>query len=231
MATPPKWATDTVERVCRGERRYRPELRWHHGGEHRFASSGHCYYGSHIVVTDTRRDPLDAKCTLYHELAHWLAGPYGNGNAHPPAFYALMYRLVAAYGGSGLSVKAAYEHAVSRQARNAKAGLKLYRRRKRGLPDPAPKPKAPRPPSLPRVPAGTRFVLFEGFRSESWHIESCRNGDVSHSVCGWTTPVKWLLDEQTRDDWPPRPHCSRCQRLQRVANRRSAENLLTEPAA
>ncbi|HET7685157.1 MAG TPA: hypothetical protein VFM19_01985 [Candidatus Limnocylindria bacterium] len=99
--TPP-WALALVERVCAEAGAGIPtRLRWARRDRER--SSGVTRHATGYVGIVAGSDAEDARQTLLHELAHWIAPPPGRGRRgakhHDRRFYATAFALYARHGG------------------------------------------------------------------------------------------------------------------------------------
>lgn len=76
LGRPPGWAVALVEQACASEGLPAPaRLRWRRVA--REASSGSTRLHDSTISVSAGRDPVDARLTLLHELAHWLVGGVG----------------------------------------------------------------------------------------------------------------------------------------------------------
>ena len=106
MAEAPAWARALVLAVCAEADAPTPRLSWRH--RDRSTSSGVTRRSLGAISVVAGSDPMDARLTVLHELAHWLAPAaaaagrprHRNGRVahHGRAFYAVAFGLYRRHG-------------------------------------------------------------------------------------------------------------------------------------
>ena len=100
MADVPAWARALVLQVCAEADAPTPRLSWRN--HDRPTSSGVTRRSAGAISVVAGADPMDARLTLLHELAHWLAPVSrrrrGRIAHHDGAFYAVAFELYRRHG-------------------------------------------------------------------------------------------------------------------------------------
>lgn len=168
-AATPAWAIVLTERVCLAAGVALPaRLRW--ARRDRDRSSGVTRYAAGYLGIVAGRDLDDARQTLLHELAHWIAPPPRRARRgtrhHDRRFYAVAFELYAGHGGdvaAALEREAArYPSAVGHARALGIAGADAAWRRRRAL------LRAASPPGPLRVLVAEHAVRLA--REGRWHV-------------------------------------------------------------
>jgi hypothetical protein len=101
MADAPAWARTLVLAICAEAGAPTPRLTWRN--RDRPTSSGVARRSLGAISVVAGRDPMDARLTLLHELAHWLAPAARRRSRrrvahHDRAFYAIAFDLYRRHG-------------------------------------------------------------------------------------------------------------------------------------